>query len=228
MTGWPAMTVGPHDCGPTAVGCCRETLIFDPAMGGPNKGISMNLKKLGGYSVFLHLVLVALAVQVVFLVNENKKLITRNQPPQLAEGEQLEPMPVQELGGPETVLSFGASQEETVLLVYTTTCPVCEENQVAWRELYDRFDDHYNILGISIGELESSATYASAHSLPFPVFVPTQPQGFSTRYKIPAVPQTIHLDRDGKVKNQWAGPLPQESFDQLAESTLGSLSEVSR
>lgn len=187
----------------------------------------MKLKHFTGYSAFLHLVLIALAVQVVFLVNENKKLLQRNQPPQLAAGDQLEPMPVMQLGGADTVLDFGPSAEETVLLVFTTTCPVCEDNQVAWRELYERFDEHFSIMGISIGEMASTEEYASAHSLPFPVFVPKEPQGFSTRYKIPAVPQTIHLDRDGKVKNQWAGPLPRESFDQLAESTLGRLGAVS-
>lgn len=188
----------------------------------------MRLKRIPAYSLFLHLVLVALAVQVVYLVQQNRRLLDRGRPAQIATGETLEAIPARQLDGRETVLEFASSPKETLLLVFTTTCPICEDNQSAWRQLYERFEDHYNVIGLSIGDLEPTRTYAANHALPFPVYIPQDPSGFPKRYKIPAVPQTLHLDRDGNVKHQWAGPLPQESFEKLAASNLGRLSDLER
>lgn len=180
----------------------------------------MQRKQLSGYSVFLHLVLVALAAQVVYLVQQNQALKNPAPRPQLAAGDAMEPMPVQRLDGVETVLDFAASDGETVLLVFTTTCPVCEQNQGVWKDLYSRFDGHYDIVGISVGDIPATQEYATDHDLPFPIFVPTEPGEFPSTYKISAVPQTILLDRHGKVKQKWSGPLPRTSFDQLAESSV--------
>ena len=188
----------------------------------------MRLKSLPAYSIFLHLVLIALAVQVVFLVKENRRLLEGGRLPQIATGERLPPISARQLDGQDTTLHFASSSEDTLLLVFTTTCPVCEKNQPAWRELYERFGDHYNVVGLSIGDVEPTRAYASEHDLPFPVFVPEDAQDFPKRFKIPAVPQTLHLDRDGIVRDQWAGPLPRESFDKLAASSLGRSSTLER
>ncbi len=185
------------------------------------------MKKVDGYFVFLHLVLVALVVQVVLLMGENKKLMARpKSPPTLARGEQMDPIPVRNLDGREATLAFNTSPEETILLVFTTTCPVCQENQAAWRELYERFNDHYNIVGLSVGEMEPTREYAAAHSLPFRVVIPAELEGFPSRYKIPAVPQTIRLSTRGTVEDEWTGQLPQEFIDRLTESGIGELSAV--
>ncbi len=179
-------------------------------------------KRWSGYSVFLHLALVVLAVQVVYLMRQNQALMQRGEPPRLAAGEVFQPMEVQSLDGQPSVLEFAATPEETVLFVFTTTCPVCQENQDVWKDLYTRFDAHYDIVGISVDETVATQNYVADNGLPFPVFIPTQPGTFPSTYKISSVPQTIVVDRDGEVKHMWTGTLPRSSFDQLAPASVAA------
>ncbi len=174
--------------------------------------------KLNWYSVFLHLILIAFAVQIVFLTRENRALraaLTPAPPPQLEVGELLEPLAVVDLDGRKSELDF--SGEQNVLMVFTTRCPYCAQNQPAWNELYARFQDRYRVLGIAVGDVESVKTYAEKQGLSYPVVVPADAMSFPKSYKIPSVPTTVLVGADGRVKKVWNGMLNGDSYDVLEQ-----------
>ena len=176
------------------------------------------MPKLDGYSAFLHLVLIGLAFAVLMLVRENRDLRSRLEPPvspELEVGELLEPLSIVDLEGRESKLDFRTSGEQNVLMVFTTRCPYCLENQGAWDEVYQRFKDRYRVLGIAVGDLEAVQVYAETHGLRYPVVIPADTMSFASSYKVPSVPTTLLVGADGRVREVWKGLLAEDSYEVL-------------
>ena len=170
-------------------------------------------RRIRWYSVFLHLALVALSAQVVVLTH-------RNTPPEpiarIAEGDMVEPIAIHELAGGERTLELAGNDRDTLLLVFTTSCPACQENIPSWVELWNRYHTRYDIVGISVDEPEATIDYVARNVLPYPVVVPDDAEGFPRRYGIPGVPHTLWLSPEGQVREVWGGILDPERFDALA------------
>lgn len=165
------------------------------------------------YGVVLHLLLVALAVTVVYQIHRNRELQRRlaqgpAQPPSLAVGEVLAPFEAKELDGRPAVVDFAASERGTLLLVFTTTCPACKQNQAAWKELFAKAEARYDVVGVCVDDPELAGDYVRTYELPFRVVVPTDRAAFPRDYKVPGVPYTVFVDADGKVEEAVAGTLP--------------------
>lgn len=183
----------------------------------------MNIKKVNWYMVVLHIFLVVLAVQVLYLAKQNRDLQARVAPRQMATlevGEQVAPVTVQEVDGAQQTLSFKGSEKETLLFVFNTTCPACRQNQTNWKALYENVHDRYNVLGVSLHPEDQTRAYIQEHQLPFRVVMPEDVQSFAGAYKIQAIPQTIHLDRQGKVVEVDVGALSEENLSKLAKASL--------
>lgn len=176
------------------------------------------IHRFNAYTVSLHLLLVALALTVLGLAGENRDLqspASIPSPPQLEAGATITPFSARDLDGQAELLSFTQSERERLLFVFTTVCSVCLENQPIWSSLYARARGEYDIVGISLNELEASLRYREANDLPFPVVVPDDIREFATENKISRVPLTVHIGRDGKVLGSWLGILSEDSLAQL-------------
>ena len=171
-----------------------------------------------GYYIFLHLALAGLATLVLALTHSNRELrgAHRDQPPQLAAGDRLAALAARQLDGTNTTLRFSPSQGETLLLVFTTTCPVCEKNTASWISLYERFREDFEFIGVAVDDVESTASYASRLGLPYRVVIPNDVASFPRQYRINAVPTTILVGTDGRVKQVWTGPLTDADVRRLA------------
>ncbi len=169
------------------------------------------------YGLFLHLSLVALAVFTLLLVRDNRQLRSQNAPPevaQLAVDRIVEPVAVTGLDGISRTLEWNTSGPDRLLLVFTTSCPACLQNQVAWRSLHAALDDDVEIIGISLDGPAATQTYREAQDLTFEVVMASDRQAFTAAYGISAVPTTFHIDGDGRIQGVWRGGL---SADQIAE-----------
>lgn len=183
----------------------------------------MKLKKINWYMVILHVFLVILAVQVLYLAKQNRDLQALMRPasmPGLEAGEEVAAVPVQEVDGTPQTLSFAGSDKETLLFVFNTTCPACKQNQTNWKELYQSVHDRYNVVGVSLHPQQQTQAYIEEHGLPFRVVLPENIENFAGAFKIQAIPQTIHIDRQGKVREVKVGALNQDSVAQLAQAAL--------
>ena len=161
------------------------------------------------YQVLLHTLLIGLAAMVVFLVRENRELrgLDAPPPPQVAEGDRLEAVPVRDLAGGEETLRFAGAEKERLLFIFTTTCPVCVTNQDAWRTVYERANNRFDIVGVSLSPAEETLTYRNDKELPFRVVVPEDIRGFAMEHAS-QVPLTVRVGRDGVVRGTWLGCSP--------------------
>lgn len=170
-------------------------------------------RRIGWYSVFLHLALVALSIQVVVLSNRG----TLPEPiERVAIGDVVEPFAARDLAGGQRTLDPKGGDRDTLLLVFTTSCPACQENIPSWVELWERYQRDYEIVGVSVDEPEATVDYVARNLLPFPVVVPDDSEGFPRRYGIPGVPHTLWLSPEGRVREVWGGILGPDQLDELA------------
>ncbi len=170
------------------------------------------------YSIFLHLVLVALCVGVWVTKRASDQLVLINQElrqqiepalePPVKAGGAIGPLEVETLAGePLRLATKSPSDRERLLFFFTTECPSCLETQSRWRELHGRLGGEMDIVGISLSTVDRTQFYVQEQTLPFPVVVSVDPRAFAEKHRISLVPLTVHVDKFGKVLGAWQGVL---------------------
>jgi peroxiredoxin len=99
-----------------------------------------------------------------------------------------------------------------VLFFFTTTCPYCRATLPIWAKLSDSLTHlpghSIQVIGISLDSLEPTRRYATEQALAYPVV--TFPTAKLRRlYRAGTVPETVVLDRDGRVLHARLGLLQQ-------------------
>jgi len=180
-------------------------------------------KRFDLYSISIHVALVGLCAVTLFLSQENKRLKGLLAPPPNGPevGQSLQPLRWQPLEGEEATLEFASAERESLLLIFTTDCPACSENQEAWRTVHEQLGDRVDVVGISLSELETTRGYRDARALPFPVGVPVQPEEFANSLAITGVPMTIRVGPDGRVRGSWSGTLSEQQVSELSRIKTG-------
>lgn len=172
------------------------------------------------YQLVLHLTLVALSVQLLILAKQNRQLREDVSPRariEIADAALEAPLPVEELDGRTAELALASATTDRMLLVFTTTCPVCQDNQSAWVNLHERLKDRYEVVGVSLSDRSETSAYVERNSLPFRVVIPVDRPSFAQKLGVSAVPLTLHLGKDGDLKSAWLGLLDDRIVDKLAE-----------
>lgn len=178
----------------------------------------MSTRQVSWYGFLIHGMTAALCVLVVLLARENHRLedlLASLIQDNVEVGDHFPDIAVTGLDGGETTLSFEDAPNGSLVLVFSTTCPTCEENLDHWRELHERAGEHYRFAAIGIDEPATVRTYAEERSLPFDVFIPVSWRYFPKTYRIAVVPQTIVVGSDGVVKEVRTGMLPDDFLDRV-------------
>lgn len=172
------------------------------------------------YSIFLHLSLLVLATTTVLLARQNRQLFHRLDPeiPQLQVGATLGPIEALLMNHQPLDLTWKERPNERLLLVFTTSCPACLENQERWKALHALMDDNVELIGLSLDDPTTTAAYVETLSLPFDVVSVADRQRFLTEVEIPVVPFTIHADRTGRVLGAWSGALSNIQLEEIDAS----------
>ena len=189
----------------------------------------MARKRFNTYSVFLHLLLVGQAVLLVALIQQNRNLqrFAPSKPTPLEEGETVQPVVVSSLEDRKRIIEWTDTDRERLLLVFTTTCAICQENLESWRSLYERLADRVDFVGISLSDMDLTRAYRDNHALPFPVVIPADPKGFTRDYKVPGVPATIYVGSGGRVRGAWLGGLTNQVLVDLEATVAGAAAAMS-
>jgi thiol-disulfide isomerase/thioredoxin len=160
------------------------------------------------FQLFLIVACVALCGLVIALAVQNRSLkgrvaqletavSTSGVPADvLKSGDALPPFDLVAVSGEKIRLPFDGSGTRTLLLVFSSTCPACQETFPAWnRLLADGTPEGVRVVGVQT----DLAGGAAAEVATFPVygFDGSRPEGFS---KIPYIPCAAVLDAKGKVE----------------------------
>ncbi|MEM7355344.1 MAG: TlpA disulfide reductase family protein [Acidobacteriota bacterium] len=187
----------------------------------------MQSNRTSGYAVFVHLAAAALAVMVLLVSSENRRLEAQLRQANTVEagidaGAPLPEVTVADLAGRESQVTYQAGSPASVFLVFDPTCGSCNENLPRWQELYERYKDDYRFIGVSLETVESTQVYAEANGLPYPIVVPRDSAGFISSYGINRVPMTLVADSEGFAVEARVGVLPEAYAEDFGERVPAS------
>ena len=164
-----------------------------------------------------------LTAEVVLLTLQNRDLKNKlkstafaAQVDPLAPGEKAVPFKIQTLDGATNELAFSDPAKKSLLFVLSTTCPHCEKTLANWKTITEKsLDDRCNIIGVSIHNLEETRKYLTNKKVGFYMVSAAADTGFSRKYKISGVPETILIDGNGSVEKVWLGELSDEQTEEI-------------
>jgi peroxiredoxin len=172
------------------------------------------------YSIFLHLVVVILLVEVVFLARQNKEL---KQGPTYAQEESLRVGDYFSLSGIAHLdrnRRLDSTAARQLIFVFTTRCPFCKETLPLWEKIASQTKSVKDValIGICLDEEAATKAYVEQHGLGFPVFLSVSKESLVQRNKLHGVPETIIRAKDGRVEKIWNGRLSDEHFQEVVKA----------
>ncbi len=113
-------------------------------------------------------------------------------------------------------------QPPTIVFLFTTTCPACQQNMPAWNDFYSEAaasDDGPQIVGLSLDPMQPTRNFVAAYGIEFPVAVVIDRSSLDAQIRPVYVPQTIVVNADGVVLNAWTGLFEGDIRDAVAAAT---------
>jgi peroxiredoxin len=175
------------------------------------------------WSIILIVLVLVMGVEILFLVQENKKLreaLSHSRGPVkiLSPDEKVPSLVGVDLKGEEFKLTYPSS-EKTVLFFFSPDCPACEENLKFWKKLYQNHSTKkLRIVGATNSDRNKTEEFVKKFQLTFPVMIVSD-LSLLDKYKVEAVPQTMLIDTSGTVQKVWPGSLP-ENYKKEIESMI--------
>lgn len=167
------------------------------------------------YGIFLHIIVVVLAVDVVILASQVKEL---KQGPMQSSSRTLQVGDSLILGSGKHVYGplISSSTNAGLYFIYTTKCPFCRRSLSAW-SMIDSIaaGSHVAVRGVCMDSLQSCLQYSADHRLRFAVFVPDTAERFKKQNHIAGVPCTVLLSDSGRVEKVWLGMVDEEKLGDL-------------
>lgn len=171
------------------------------------------------YVLFLHVAVLALAVEVVVLARQNSELKNpkdRGGKEQLAVGDSLS---INDLKPLKANYTLPVNSPNQLLFVFTTTCPFCKKNLDNWKKLSEiAKEKNIAVVGIALDLPDSTAKYMSANKIDFNVLFPADVNAYRQKYKLLGVPKTILRDSSGVVRGVWTGLLNGQQVEEVASA----------
>ena len=114
------------------------------------------------------------------------------------------PMNLSDLRGKVVLLNFWA-----------TWCPPCRAEMPELNALYRRYGNEkdFVVVGVDLQERpEEVASFARQNSITFPLLVDHDGRVTGQGYRIRTLPASVIVDREGRIRDSWSGPLLREAM----------------
>lgn len=160
------------------------------------------------------------------LIHQNSQLKARLAlpPPQLevAPGEQMLDLRGFDLAGKQVEVLYGKDPRKVLVLVYSPTCPFCNQNWPKWEAMISSMD-HSIVRMVAVDVTSSSnEVFIQQHQLVgLPVFQKVEPQA-TVNYRFQLTPQTILVDPTGRVEKVWTGVLNDSTLTEIKQRSRTS------
>jgi hypothetical protein len=178
------------------------------------------------FQLFLIVACVALCGLVIALAVQNRSLKSQvaeleSRPhgtgapvDELKAGDVFPPFDLAAASGEKIRLAFDGSGTKTLLLVFSSTCPACQQTFPTWnRMLADGTPDGVRVVGVQTDLVGGAA--AEVATFPVYGFDGTRPEGFT---KVPYIPCSAVLDAKGKVEFVVFGVLDDGKLAELRQA----------
>jgi hypothetical protein len=183
------------------------------------------------YGIFLHIIVVILAVDVVILASQIKEL--KQGPRRSSSDRSLQVGDSLILGGGKQVYGpiISSSTNAGLYFIYTTKCPFCRRSLSAWSMIDSIVSgSHIVVRGVCMDSLQNCLQYSADHRLKFAVFVPDSAERFKKQNHIAGVPCTVLVSDSGRVEKLWLGMVDEEKLSDVKKelATLIGLARRTR
>ena len=168
---------------------------------------------------------VLLAANIALIRQNNQLKAQLSQPPPALEvtaGTQMPDLKGFDPDGKPVEVDYGKDPRKVLVLVFSPTCPFCEQNWPKWEQVISSLD-HSVVRPVGVDVTSTSqAPFLSQHQLTgLPVFEKVEPK-VMMNYHFQLTPQTILLDPAGKVEKVWTGVMTDSAVADLKQRTAGS------
>jgi peroxiredoxin len=173
------------------------------------------------FTILLALIFVAMAVEVVLLVRQNRELKQTiaelragGEPvPQLEPGDTVGPLELLTLDGEAARIAYEDPQTETLLLIFSPHCPACQANMTNWKEI-EASGGERPLYYVSTAGVEETREFSDEHLLNGPVLVGDAEA--LAEYKVGYIPTTLVVGPGGEVRRIWVGVLEEDTVAELS------------
>ena len=170
------------------------------------------------YLVFLHLITVALGVEVYILGVQNQRMKERQD--YFAGGSLKEGDAFVTDGLIAATAVRGHSSEMSgrqLIFVFSTKCKFCKASIEKWHEIVLRAKkQNLTVFAISMDSVSITRLYVEHNRLSdCDVFVPVNVREFSRQNRIVGVPVTILRSQVGTVESVWTGSIEQQQKEEI-------------
>jgi peroxiredoxin len=173
--------------------------------------------------------LVLLAANIA-LIHQNSQLKARLALPgpelEAAHNAQMPDLRGFDLAGKPLEVLYGKDPRGVLVLVYSPTCPFCDQNWPKWQAMITSLDrSAVRMVAVDVTS-SSSEAFIQQHQLDgLPVFQKVDPQA-TMNYRFQLTPQTILVDPTGKVEKVWTGVLNDSNLTEIKQLSSASKTAV--
>jgi peroxiredoxin len=153
--------------------------------------------------------------EVILLIRENSELRTRLKSfsdassGQLVQpGDIITPFSYQLPSADSGIYTFDSWAPNTLVFLFSTTCPFCEDNIPKWAWLdKENLRSDINILGICVDPPSAASTFIRENDVPYRVVSSYVDTSFQFRNRLVGVPITLLINSTGNISRIWPGLL---------------------
>lgn len=178
------------------------------------------------WNVVISACCVVLLAANIALIHQNQQLKSQLAlPPPTLEtppGTHVPDLRGQDLSGQPLEVLYGKDSRKVLILVFSPTCPFCDENWPKWERVLSALD-RSAVRSVAVDvTAKADAIFISQHHLAgLPVFIQVDPRAV-VDYRFHLTPQTILIDPDGKVERVWTGVLNDAAVAELHSLLSGN------
>jgi hypothetical protein len=180
--------------------------------------LSLGQKVLSAVALVLAALLACTNFMLIRQNGELRKVLDQlNTSRQLRPGEIAAPMKGKDIHGSALELTYGEDRRKTLLLVFSPKCQFCDQNWPIWNSISNTVNrDMVRMAFINIGA-NISNSYVNEHHLESAFLIATLEPWSREAGKLHSTPQTILLDRNGRVERIWSGVLSNEAHHEVGD-----------
>src|SRR5207245_4001345 len=100
-------------------------------------------------------------------------------------------------------------------------CGICDKNWPTWETIIKAIDkESFRVIGVNLTQFSSSplSSYLDKHGISeFSVFEQLDPK-VQVEYNLAMAPETLLINRDGKIEKVWVGLLTENDFNDVRQA----------
>lgn len=173
------------------------------------------------WSVAILACCVVLLAANVALIHQNRQLKAQLALPppamEAAAGTQMPDLRGFDPDGKQVEVLYGKDLRKVLVLVFSPTCAFCDQNWPTWEQVISSLDRSVvRPVGVDVSSTAQAPFLSQHHLTGLPVFVKVDPFAM-VKYRFQLTPQTILVDRAGKVEKVWTGVLNDSAVTDLKQ-----------